>query len=222
MGWLNSDDLHFPHTLWRIGNYFQTHPEVDVVYGNRLIINEAGQEIGKWILPKHKNGILAWADYVPQETLFWRRRIWDKAGGRLDPALQFALDWDLLVRFREAGARIRHLDEFLGFFRVHNDQKTSLQLSARGTQEMNLIRYRIHDRIPDQKEIWGQLKKYLRKSVYSHNAWLLKRHCFHILTLGLVKYMRKRLLLKSDASNTNNSPRQAGEGAANRLKTAEK
>lgn len=214
MGWLNSDDLHFPHTLWRIGNYFQTHPEVDVVYGNRLIINEAGQEIGKWILPKHKDAILTWADYVPQETLFWRRRIWDKAGGRLDPVLQFALDWDLLVRFREAGASIRHLDEFLGCFRVHDDQKTSLQLSSRGTQEMNLIRYRIHGRIPDQKEIWVQLKKYLRKSVYSHNAWLLKRHCFHILTLGLAMYSRKRQHLKPDASNTNNSHPQAGAGAA--------
>jgi len=222
MGWLNSDDLHFPHTLRQIGDYFQNHPEVDVLYGNRLIINEAGQEIGKWILPKHQDNILSWADYVPQETLFWRRRIWDKAGGQLDPALEFALDWDLLVRFRQAGARIRHLDVFLACFRVHADQKTSLYLSGRGQQEMDLIRYRIHGRIPEQKEIWGQLKKYLRKSVHSHNAWMLQRHCFHILTMGVVKQARKKQLLMSARASIKTLNPQAGAGTLGNQETAEK
>src|SRR5581483_5017571 len=72
--------------------------------------------------------MLIWADYVPQETMFWRRSIWDKAGGYIDESFQFALDWDLLLRFRAAGARFVRLPRFLGAFRVHATQKTSAEV----------------------------------------------------------------------------------------------
>ena len=107
MAYLNSDDLLMPGSLNYVAAYFAANPDVDVVYGHRVIIDPNGQEIGRWILPSHSDQMLIWADYVPQETMFWRRRIWDKAGGKIDEAFQFALDWDLLLRFREAGAKIR-------------------------------------------------------------------------------------------------------------------
>ena len=52
-------------------------------------------------------------------------------GGELDESFQFALDWDLLLRFRAAGARIVRLPRFLGAFRVHDDQKTSAKIGRR-------------------------------------------------------------------------------------------
>ena len=70
-------------------------------------------------IKQHENDILSWADYVPQETLFWRRSIWEAVGGKLDKSFQFALDWDLLLRFRDAGARFARVPRFLGAFRVH-------------------------------------------------------------------------------------------------------
>ena len=36
MAWLNSDDLLLPGTLAVVAGYFAQHPEVDVVYGNRV------------------------------------------------------------------------------------------------------------------------------------------------------------------------------------------
>ena len=39
--------------------------------------------------------------------MFWRRRIWDKAGGQIDESFQFALDWDLLLRFRAGRGEVR-------------------------------------------------------------------------------------------------------------------
>ncbi len=104
MGWLNSDDLLLPGALAYVGSYLAAHPEVDVVYGNRLLIDDNDSEIGAWILPPHDDVALTLADFVPQETLFWRRRIWDAAGGRLDPSFGYAMDWDLLLRFQDAGA----------------------------------------------------------------------------------------------------------------------
>jgi GT2 family glycosyltransferase len=145
MGWLNSDDFINPRALRFVAEYFVTHPEVDVVYGNRIIIDEEDREIGRWIMPPHDDRVLDWIDYVPQETMFWRKRAWDLAGG-IDPSFQFALDWDLLLRFRVAGLRIVRLPYFLGCFRVHPHQKTSQHIHSIGSEEMTKIRNRIHPR----------------------------------------------------------------------------
>ena len=143
MAWINSDDLVAPRALRFVASYFAAHPLVDVVYGHRIIIDDADREIGRWIMPRHEPASIEWIDYVPQETLFWRKRAWDVAGG-IDPSFQFALDWDLLARFSQAGCRIVRLPYFLGCFRVHAQQKTSQVIHTTGAQEMSLIRSRFH------------------------------------------------------------------------------
>lgn len=153
MAYLNSDDLLLPGALDCVADYFTAHPEVDVVYGNRLLIDEDSDEIGRWVLPGHDGEAMRWADYIPQETLFWRRAIWERAGGRIDESFRFAMDWDLLMRFRDAGARFAHIPRFLGAFRIHLSQKTSAEIQGVGTEEMNRIRRRVLGRVPKQREI---------------------------------------------------------------------
>ena len=104
---------------------------MDVVYGHRLMIDQTDGQIGAWVLPPHSDLALTLADFVPQETLFWRRRIWDEAGGFVDPRFGYALDWDLLLRFRDAGAKMVRFPRFLGAFRIHAEQKTTALEAAR-------------------------------------------------------------------------------------------
>ena len=163
MGWLNSDDVLLPGTLSCVADYFARHSDVDVVYGNRLLINEDDMNIGRWILPGHDSEALSWADYVPQETLFWRRSLWEKTGGKIDESFRFAMDWDLLVRFRDAGARFAHIPRFLGAFRIHIQQKTSAAIGEVGFQEMDSIRERIHGRVPSRKEIRKAVMPFLAR-----------------------------------------------------------
>lgn len=165
MGWLNSDDLLLPGALARVADHFARHPEVDVVYGNRLLIDENDMEIGRWILPGHDSQALCWADYVPQETLFWRRSLWDKVGASVDESFRFAMDWDLLLRFREAGARFAHLPYFLGAFRVHSQQKTSAAIHSLGFQEMDRLRARTLGRVPDRTEICRALLPFMARHI---------------------------------------------------------
>jgi glycosyltransferase involved in cell wall biosynthesis len=174
MAWLNSDDLLLPGTLAVVIDYFNKHPEVDVVYGNRLLIDENDMEIGRWILPGHDGEVLSWADYIPQETMFWRRSIWDKAGGQIDESFRFAMDWDLLVRFRESGAKFAHIPHFLGAFRIHEQQKTSAAISEIGYQEMNRIRERILGRVPSRKEIRKKVTPFILKHVAADIAYRIK------------------------------------------------
>lgn len=140
--WLNSDDLLLPGALAAVAEYFANNPDVDVVYGHRILIDENAQEIGRWIMPAHDPEVLAWADLIPQETLFWRRSVWDKIGAALDESFQFALDWDMLLRFQEVGANVVRIPHFLGAFRVHPQQKTTSQIHTVGQKEMCLLRTR--------------------------------------------------------------------------------
>jgi GT2 family glycosyltransferase/uncharacterized coiled-coil protein SlyX len=171
MAYLNSDDLLLPGSLRYVGRYFEAHPEVDVIYGHRVLIDEQDKEIGRWVLPRHRDSILSWADYVPQETLFWRRGVWEEAGGRVDEELRFALDWDLLLRLRDAGARIVRVPRFLGGFRVHTAQKTSAELDLAGADEMARIRSREHHREVSPEEVDRQLRRYLRRHVRLHKLY---------------------------------------------------
>ncbi len=174
MAWLNSDDLLLPYALATVADFFSNHPEVDVVYGNRLLIDENDMEIGRWVMPWHDSEILSWVDYVPQETLFWRRRIWDKAGGQIDESFRFAMDWDLLVRFRAAGATFAHIPSFLGAFRIHKHQKTSTAMNEIGHHEMDRIRERVLGRLPSRKEIQKATFPFLLRHVAVDMGYRIK------------------------------------------------
>jgi glycosyltransferase involved in cell wall biosynthesis len=165
MAYLNSDDLLLPGSVSYVASYLLKHPEVDVVYGHRVLIDEDDMEIGRWVLPRHDDALLDWVDFVPQETLFWRRGIWEAAGGRMDEEFRFALDWDLLLRFRDADARIVRLPRFLGAFRVHPAQKTSAQAAELGKAETTRLRSRVLGREPKRPEIRRAMRGYLRRHI---------------------------------------------------------
>jgi glycosyltransferase involved in cell wall biosynthesis len=174
MAWINSDDFYLPGALGFVADYFARHPDVDVVYGHRIVVNEESQEIARWFLPKHDPEVLRLNDFVPQETLFWRRRIWDKVGG-LDSSFKFAMDWDLLLRFQAAGAKIVRVPYFLACFRVHAAQKTSAQMHSVGQEEITRLRERTHGRPfpPTELETHPRLLRYLRRSAFIEFLWKL-------------------------------------------------
>jgi glycosyltransferase involved in cell wall biosynthesis len=173
MAYLNADDLLLPGALHYVGAFFGTHPDVDVVYGHRVLIDATGAEIGRWVLPPHEDRALLWEDYVPQETVFWRRRIWDRAGARFDERLQFAMDWDLLLRFRRAGARFRRVPRFLGAFRIHADQKTSAQMAVLGQAEIARLREREHGRPIPAALVSRRVRGYLWRHIVYQKLYRL-------------------------------------------------
>jgi hypothetical protein len=128
MAYLNSDDLLAPGALDFVARYFAQHPEIDALYSHRVFIDEQNIVTRHWILPPHRNWMMERWDYIPQETCFWRRRIYDQVGG-IDRSFHFALDYDLFVRFMQQG-RMERVDRFLGAFREHPSSKTTLQEGA--------------------------------------------------------------------------------------------
>jgi glycosyltransferase involved in cell wall biosynthesis len=124
MAYLNSDDMLAPGALEFVARTFAANPNIDAIYSHRVFVDDNNSVRSYWILPRHINWFMKRWDYIPQETCFWRRRIYDAVGG-IDPSFQFALDYDLFVRFMERGRMVR-LRRFLGAFRQHPGSKTTL------------------------------------------------------------------------------------------------
>ena len=107
MAWLNGDDIYFPWTFSIVGRIFQKFPEVDWIIGLPTYINQIGQCIkvssnAGTAYPRNyiRNG---WfrshlAGYLQQESMFWRKSLWDKAGG-LNLNFRYAADFELWTRF---------------------------------------------------------------------------------------------------------------------------
>ncbi len=174
--YLNADDLLLPGSLAYVGRYFSQHPDIDVVYGHRIVIDAQDKEVGRWVLPPDEARALSWVNFIPQETLFWRRRVWDAVGG-IDEAMRFALDWDLTLRFRQAGARFVRLPRFLGAIRIHKAQKLAT-LVDEGAREARLLRERTHGRQVTQAEALANTMTYLVRHVFLDRLY----------RLGLVRY----------------------------------
>jgi LPS sulfotransferase NodH len=172
MAYLNSDDLLAPGTLAYVARYFAKNPDIDVVYGHRIIIDAQNMEIGRWIIPRHDNEIVKWVDYIPQETLFWRRRVWERLE-RFEESFQFALDWDFILRAQEAGFRFKRLPRFLGCFRIHDQQKTAT-LDHIAQQETKLLRERYLGDHRLRQVVHRAIRGYLREHVLLHRLYKLK------------------------------------------------
>ena len=91
----------------------------------------------------------------------------------MDESFRFALDWDLLLRFRDAGARFLRMPRFLGCFRVHATQKTSAQMEDLGLVEMARLRERCHGRVVTDDEIRRQVRPYLWRHLVRHKLYRL-------------------------------------------------
>lgn len=138
MAYLNSDDMLAPGALQYVANFFRHNPRVDAIYSHRCIVDESNKVGSYWILPPHLSYLMKRWDLIPQETCFWRRRLFEQCGN-IDPSLHFALDYDLFLRYMKEG-RFFRVNRFLGAFRYHRDAKTSRLLDDVGQKEIRRVR----------------------------------------------------------------------------------
>jgi glycosyltransferase involved in cell wall biosynthesis len=171
MAYLNSDDTLLPGALAHVVNFFQARPDVDLVYGHRIFIDSDGLEIGRALLPAHSEKALLYAGYIPQETMFWRRRVWDTVGA-MDANFQYALDWEFMLRAHVAGFKFARARRFLACFRVHDRQKTTSNYDV-GRKEMTALRLKYLGHAPTQREIFRAISPYLARQFIFHWSYRL-------------------------------------------------
>lgn len=103
MAWINSDDLYHPNAFFRIAEFFIEFPKIKWLTGVPTAIDEQDNvmipvfpEYPAWSKIRYYSMDFKW---IQQESTFWKRELWDKAGGTLNTSLKFAGDLDLWLRF---------------------------------------------------------------------------------------------------------------------------
>lgn len=117
MGWLNSDDLLMPKSLFVVAEVFTQFPEVNWLTGVATTIDSEGRYIRSREYRKNQYDYLI-GDWpvIQQESTFWRRSLWEAAGSGLDASLAIAHDSELWCRFFQH-AEHYHVDCPLGAYR---------------------------------------------------------------------------------------------------------
>ena len=124
LGWLNSDDTLEPGALELVGDYFSSHPDVDIVYGNINLVDPAGEPMYT-AYPLLDLRILVYENrFIPQQAMFWRRALYERIGG-INPKLRFAMDFELAMKFLLSGARVLKIPRVMANYRFHPTAKSS-------------------------------------------------------------------------------------------------
>jgi glycosyltransferase involved in cell wall biosynthesis len=124
VAWLNADDYYFPETLDSVANCFETHPDIDVVYGDAIHVSPEGMFLSYFPLSQDFDANdLTRTCFICQPACFVRRAAYERAGG-LDPELHYTMDWDLWCRLSDSGAKFLYLPEVLAAVRFYPGTKT--------------------------------------------------------------------------------------------------
>jgi glycosyltransferase involved in cell wall biosynthesis len=122
MGWLNASDLLHVNGLFVVGSVFRSFEGVEWITGRATKFNEEGMTVEIRDLPRWSRfRFLAGASrYIQQESTFWRRSLWERAGGYVNEGFRAEGDFELWVRFFRH-ARLFPVDALIGGYRFHED-----------------------------------------------------------------------------------------------------
>lgn len=98
--------------------------DLDWIVGNQMRIDDQGKVLRCSV----GNGWHDWlyrhaVPHVFGPSAFFRRELLERAGW-LDPSLHICMDWDLWIRFMQAGARFARIDQYLWGLRQWTGSKT--------------------------------------------------------------------------------------------------
>ncbi|MBN2438700.1 MAG: glycosyltransferase [Deltaproteobacteria bacterium] len=123
MGWINSSDVYYPWTLKTVVRIFEDLPEVKWISGIPTIVSDGA--VPKRIKADHRNQydfLSGRYNWLQQESMFWRRGLWDEVGGKLNANLKYACDFELWLRFFRKTS-LCYVDTILAGFRTHENQR---------------------------------------------------------------------------------------------------
>jgi len=127
VSYLNCDEQYLPGTLSFVKEYMEQHPEVDILFGDFLLVRPDGS-----LIAYRKGHPLRWFYifssylYAFSCTMFIRRRVIHD-GFRFDERLKDVGDADFVVRVLRSGYRAVHVKRYLAVFTMTGKNKYASQ-----------------------------------------------------------------------------------------------
>lgn len=122
IAWINSDDIYYPEAFYKVKHIFETHPEVQVVYGDANHIDQNDQIIEPYPTEDWNYKRLKDVCFISQPAAFFRRCLVNQYGS-LDASLNFCMDYELWLRYGRHTSFF-YLSELLAGSRLYQDNKT--------------------------------------------------------------------------------------------------
>jgi hypothetical protein len=137
VAWLNSDEQYLPGVLQKVKDFFASHPDVDVLFGDALVADEKGEVVAyrRTVSPSILHTQLAQLGTFSCAT-FVRRRILEQ-GILPDPSLKAIADAKWIAEMKRSGVRMAVLPEPLAVFMV-----TTSNLGQSSIAHLEMMRWR--------------------------------------------------------------------------------
>lgn len=127
IAWINSDDYYAgPGVVSQVAERFASDPELDIVYGDGLMVDVQGQPIrphrGR-ALHSLQHMVIHPASFVMQPAVFFRKELFEEAGGAAI-SLPWTLDYELWLRMFPKARKIQYVPEAFACATYHADAKS--------------------------------------------------------------------------------------------------
>jgi len=137
MAWINSDDYYFPWSLRVVSKIFSTYPQIEWLTTEKRVISDINGKPSSPIIfinfgrLGYKMGfyLIQSGNCIQQESTFWRRSLWERAGGYINKSSKLMPDFELWSRFWNK-AELYSVDTPLGVFRRQEKQATNILYGA--------------------------------------------------------------------------------------------
>ena len=140
MACINSDDMLHKKSLFTVAEIFENFKQVNWLLGASTIYDELGRTVyvnqSKRFSKYHFH--LKEYDWIQLESTFWRRSLWEQAGGYFEPNLKYASDFDLWMRFFRHD-KLYITDALIGGFRVRKSNQLSVDNVEKYIEEVEKI-----------------------------------------------------------------------------------
>jgi len=137
IAWLNSDDFYLPGTVSAAVKIFDENPDVVLVYGNMLAVDENGVTFNTLTYKQLTLEDLLCFQIIGQPAVFMRRSALQKTSG-LDLSFHFLLDHLLWIQIAKHG-RILHVDQTWAAARYHAEAKNRAKAAEFGREAFRIL-----------------------------------------------------------------------------------
>lgn len=128
IGWLNSDDVYVDSdVISHIVSIFQQNKDVDVLYGDGLLISEDDLIFKVECKPSFNYNHLLRDCYIMQPSVFFRKKV--VKNEKLDIDLNFGMDYEYWLRISQK-YKFKHINRIISGDRNHAQRKIIAQKSA--------------------------------------------------------------------------------------------
>jgi glycosyltransferase involved in cell wall biosynthesis len=169
IGWINSDDYFLPGTLEYVLGYFESHPEIGMIYGDLLAVDEHGNSIN--LIRYDDWGLLDLMRFeiIGQPSVFFRRHVLEQSG-LLDVSFDLLMDHHFWLKMASV-TQIKYVPKTLAAARYHSKAKNMSKGALYAEDTFRIVDWMKTE--PKLKDLWEKNQRQILAGAYHLSAFYI-------------------------------------------------